>query len=89
MKRGETMLDQRQESALCRSVTRLRKLMIDTDVAFMDCYFEERGGRWKMPEADSEVPSFISTSLLIGYPDRSVTSLSLSLSAGLLQAEAT
>lgn len=44
-----------------------------------------------MPEADSEVPSFISTSLLIGYPDRSVTplSLSLSLSAGLLQAEAT
>lgn len=54
--------------------------MIDTDVAFMDCYFEERGGRWKMPEADSEVPSFISTSLLIGYPDRSVTSLSLSLS---------
>lgn len=83
------MLDQRQESAPCRSVTRLRKLMIDTDVAFMDCYFEERGGRWKMPEVDSEVPSFISTSLLIGYPDRSVTSLSLSLSAGLLQAEAT
>lgn len=33
-----------------------------------------------MPEADSEVPSFISTSLLIGYPDRSVTPLSLSFS---------